>query len=126
MLTICFLGLLALSIFLVVVESLRYSFERQMNLETMPQDRVLKFFSARERLVNANTRLTSSEASSRRRFGRPGGKGMQPTAEPSEEVDLSDEDIVDAADADDAAPETDEATHRPNPSSAEGEEVHDE
>ncbi len=62
LLTMCFLGLLGLSIFLVVVESLRYSFERQMNLASMSHEHVLKLISVHEHLVKANMHITSFDA----------------------------------------------------------------
>ena len=53
----CFLfWLIALIGFLVVVESQRYSFERQLDLKSMSEDRLLRFFANRNRMVRASIR----------------------------------------------------------------------
>lgn len=63
LLTITTVWLVALLVFLVVVESLRYSFERQLHADNMSDDRLLDFYSARERMVPANIKVTSSNLS---------------------------------------------------------------
>jgi putative membrane protein len=68
LLTLCLLWLVALSIFLVVVESLRYSFERQLRMGTMTDEHLLDFYSARQDLVPASTHVTSEATPGERSF----------------------------------------------------------
>ena len=53
LLTIMLVSLVTLMIFLVIVESLRYSFERQLSLEEMSSKNVLRTYFDRERMVSA-------------------------------------------------------------------------
>ena len=55
LLTFFLIWLIALIGFLVVVESQRYSFERQLNLENMSDDRLLRLFANRNRMVRADS-----------------------------------------------------------------------
>ncbi len=57
LLTLFLIWLIVLIGFLVVVESQRYSFERQLNLEDMSNDRILRIFAERNHLVRANNRM---------------------------------------------------------------------
>ncbi|WP_172136028.1 YhgE/Pip domain-containing protein [Adlercreutzia sp. ZJ473] len=50
LLTACLVSLAALLVFLVVVESMRYSFERQMSLEDMSEESLLGLYSSRNRM----------------------------------------------------------------------------
>ena len=59
LLTLFLLWLILLIAFLVIVESRRYSFERQLNLNTMSEDRLLNIFAHRNRFVRSGLRLTS-------------------------------------------------------------------
>ena len=65
LLTLFLFWLIALIAFLVIVESRRSSFERQMNLEDMSDARLLNLFSQRNRMIRSGLRITS----------RRGGKG---------------------------------------------------
>ena len=56
LLTVVLLWFVALVVFLVVVESLRDSFERQLNIERMSNERLLRLFVSRNRNhVDADT-----------------------------------------------------------------------
>lgn len=61
LLTIFLIWLIALIGFLVVVESQRYSFERQLNLENMSNENLLRIFADRNRLAQANSRLSAHD-----------------------------------------------------------------
>jgi len=63
LLTICLLWLVALFVFLVIVESMRYSLERQLHIDNMSNERLLDFYSAREKIVPANIKVTASNLS---------------------------------------------------------------
>ena len=56
LLTFFLLWLIALIGFLVVVESQRYSFERQLNLEKMSDARLLRLFASRNRMTSVDSR----------------------------------------------------------------------
>ncbi|MBE6471345.1 MAG: YhgE/Pip domain-containing protein [Coriobacteriaceae bacterium] len=51
LLTVFLLWLIALIAFLVVVEAQRHSFERQLNLENLSDERLLRIFANRDRMV---------------------------------------------------------------------------
>ena len=53
LLTLFLLWLVALVVFLVVVESLRYSFERQLNIERMSGESLMRLFLNRDQMVPA-------------------------------------------------------------------------
>ena len=65
LLTLFLIWLVLLIGFLVVVESQRYSFERQLNLEGMSQDRLLRLFSRRNHQVRANAPLEARDKAAR-------------------------------------------------------------
>ena len=57
LLTIFLLWLIGLVVFLLVVESLRYSFERQLNIDRMSDNRLVKIFFDRDRMQPALDRI---------------------------------------------------------------------
>ena len=60
LLTAVLLWLVGLFVFLVVVESLRYSFERQLSMGHMTDERLSHFYESREHLVPAQESSTAS------------------------------------------------------------------
>ena len=60
LLTATLLWLIALCVFLVVVESLRYSFERQLNMGQMTDERLSHFYENREHMMPAQESSTAS------------------------------------------------------------------
>ena len=62
LLTLFLIWLVLLIGFLVVMESQRFSFERQLNLEGMSSDHLLRLFSRRNHMVRANARMDALES----------------------------------------------------------------
>ena len=62
LLTIFLLWLVALMGFLIIVESRRYSFERQLQIEGMSEASLLNLFANRDRLVGPGRRLSARRA----------------------------------------------------------------
>ena len=60
LLTIFLIWLIALFVFLVVVESQRYSFERQLGLGEISDERLVDLASMRENLIQASTSVTEA------------------------------------------------------------------
>ena len=75
LLTMLLLWLIGLIAFLVVVESLRYSFERQMNLEGMSEAQLLRVFANRNHMVHTSARWKSR--------GKDAGSGEHEEGEPT-------------------------------------------
>ena len=79
LLTLFLFWLILLIAFLVIIESRRYSFERQLNMETLSEDRLLTIYAARNRFIGSGMRLTSRDAA--RRNGAPAGDEGELAAE---------------------------------------------
>lgn len=61
LITAILLWFVAMVVFLVVVESLRYSFERQMNIDHMSDENLLKLFFSRDRMHHAGSKDNAAE-----------------------------------------------------------------
>ncbi len=75
LLTVFLLFFIGLIVFLLVVESLRYSFERQLNIERMSDGRLMKLFFDRDRMKPALAHVTSGEVEP---SGNAGGEAETP------------------------------------------------
>lgn len=87
LLTFCLVSMLILFVFLVVVESLRYSFERQLDMENMSDERLLVYSLQRNRLVHASTKVTSDVRENREDAKLLQAKAAKPD-ESGESVDV--------------------------------------
>lgn len=84
LLTICLLSLVALLVLMVVVESLRFSFERQMNLDSMSEEGLLNLYHER------NTMAAPADVSAPTEAATPAATtahadASEPTSAPSPE-----------------------------------------
>lgn len=85
LLTVFLLWLICLFVFLVVVESLRYSFERQLNMGHMTEERLSLFYANRERMVStAEREMPSRPFSARIAHAKHGREDAAVAGEPSE------------------------------------------
>ena len=86
LLTVLLAWLVSLVVFLLVVESLRYSFERQLSIEGMSNEKLINVFFDRNRMISALASSTRSRSDA-----------------PDADADAPDTDAPDAGDSSEAA-----------------------
>ena len=74
LLTIFLIWLVSLVVFLLIVESLRYSFERQLNIDRMSDTHLMKLFFERDRMKPALAHISRGATDSVESLGNESGE----------------------------------------------------